>query len=283
MLGHKMFQVLRERFPGTLATVRQTSFSPPLDRVTLLQGTNVIRGIDVTDFDRLNGMLTDLKPNYILNCVGVIKQRDEAHMAIPSITINALLPHKLASFASAWGGKVIHFSTDCVFSGNRGSYTEEDPSDAEDLYGKTKFLSELHGGNALTLRTSMIGRELVGHRSLLDWFLAQKGRTIQGFKRAIYSGVTTLELVEVVTLILRRFPTLSGLYQVVSEPISKYDLLCLLRDAYGIEVEILPHETEISDRSMKGDRFHAVTGYKAPTWPELVCNLAGDPTPYDWP
>lgn len=283
MLGHKMFQIIRERFPGTLATVRQGKLGPPLDRLTFLQGTDVLRGIEVTDFDRLNGMLTDLKPDYILNCVGIIKQRDEAGIAIPSITVNALLPHKLASFAAVWGGRVIHFSTDCVFSGRRGDYREDDFSDAEDLYGKTKFLGEVRSENALTLRTSMIGRELSGHKSLLDWFLAQQGKTIQGFKRVIYSGLTTLESVEVVTLILRRFPRLSGLYQVVSEPISKYDLLCLLRDAYGIEVEILPNETEISDRNMRGDRFHAMTGYKAPAWPELVRRLAEDPTPYDWP
>jgi dTDP-4-dehydrorhamnose reductase len=281
MLGHKMFQILRERFPGTLTTARQTSFRPPLDRLELLQGPGVLRGIDVTDFTHLEGFLADLKPDWILNCVGIIKQRDEAHMAIPSITINSLLPHKLSTFAAAWGGRVIHFSTDCVFSGKRGRYTEDDLSDAEDLYGKTKFLGEIHTENALTLRTSMIGREIAGHKSLLDWFLAQKGKTIQGFRRVIYSGLTTLELVEVVTLILKKFSNLSGLYQVVSEPISKYDLLCLLRDAYDIEVEITPNETEVSDRSMKGDRFRAVTGYKAPAWPELVRNLADDPTSYD--
>jgi dTDP-4-dehydrorhamnose reductase len=280
MLGHKMFQILRQRFPGVVATSRRSPRKPPFSCVDFLQGNDVIDGVDLNDFGHLQGILTELKPGYIINCVGVIKQRSEAKLMIPSLTINALLPHRLALLAAEWGGRVIHFSTDCVFSGSRGAYTEEDESDAQDLYGKSKFLGEVQGENALTLRTSMIGRELVGHRSLLDWFLAQEGKTIQGFKRTIYSGVTTLELVEVVTLILRNFPTLNGLYQVASDPISKFDLLLLLRKAYNIDIMIQPNESEVSDRSMKGDKFRRVTEYQAPPWADLVERLADDPTPY---
>ncbi|MGP0045832.1 MAG: dTDP-4-dehydrorhamnose reductase family protein [Syntrophobacteraceae bacterium] len=281
MLGHKMFQMIRKAFPNTLAIVREDVKQPPFDKVALLQGKDIIPGIDATDFNRLQELLGEIRPNYIVNCVGIIKQRDAAHQTIPNITINSLLPHKLAAFAEGWGGKVIHFSTDCVFSGKRGGYTEEDLSDAEDLYGKSKFLGEVQCDNALTLRTSIIGRELVEHRSLLDWFLSQKGRTIKGFKRVIYSGVTTNQLAEVVLLIIRQFPHLSGLYQVVSEPISKYDLLRLLKDAYKLDVEILADAMEVSDRSMKGDKFRSATGYVCPDWPELVQVLAQDPTPYD--
>ncbi len=281
MLGHKLFQFLRDRFPGIICTTREDVHRPPFDRVALLQGDDVVRGVDVTDFDHLQRLLANYHPDYIVNCVGIIKQRDEAKTAIPSITINSLLPHKLAAMAQAWGGRVIHFSTDCVFSGRRGGYTEQNDSDAEDLYGKSKFLGEVATANALTLRTSIIGRELVEHKSLLDWFLAQNHKTIKGFRRVIYAGVTTNQMAEVVTDVIRNHSMLSGLYQVVSEPIAKYDLLCLLRDAYSLDVEITPDDKEVSDRSMKGDKLRQATGYVSPAWPVLVRNLAEDPTPYE--
>lgn len=281
MLGHKMFQTLRERFDDTFCTVRKDIRKSPFDRVELLQGKNVITGVDVTDFPALDAMLSAFRPGFVVNCVGVIKQRAEALAPIPSITINSLLPHKLAEMAASWGGRLIHFSSDCVFSGRQGCYVEEDFSDAEDLYGKTKFLGEVAAANALTLRTSIIGRELSEHRSLLDWFLAQKQRTIRGYRRVIYSGVTTNYLAELVASIIQEHPTLNGKYQVASEPISKYDLLCLLRDAYGLEVRIEPDDEEVSDRSMSCDRLREAIAYKCPPWPVLTRQLAEDNTPYE--
>jgi dTDP-4-dehydrorhamnose reductase len=281
MLGHKLFQVLRERFPGTIATTRENVNVPPFSGVTLLAGSDVLAGVDVVDFDALRTRLERLAPNVIVNCVGVIKQRDEAKNPIPSITLNALFPHRLAEAAAAWGGRIIHFSTDCVFSGRRGSYSEEDLPDADDLYGRSKFLGEVATANAITLRTSIIGRELTEHRSLLDWFLSQKGKKARGFRRVIYSGITTNEMANVVSLIIRSFPTLSGLFQVVSDPISKYELLLLIRDAYGVEVDIEPDDKEVSDRSMCGEKFHKATGWRSPSWPDMVRTLAADPTPYE--
>ena len=242
MLGHKMFQALRKRFAGAFCTIREDIRKPPFDSVELLQGDEVVPGVDVTDFPALEAVLSAFRPEYVVNCVGVIKQRAEAVSPIPSITINSLLPHKLAQMAAHWGGRVIHFSTDCVFSGKRGGYTEEDHSDAEDLYGKTKFLGEVAVANALTLRTSIIGRELTEHRSLLDWFLAQNHKTVRGYRRVIYPGVTTNYLAELVASIIQEHPGLNGLYQVASEPISKYDLLCLLREAYQLDVRIEPDD-----------------------------------------
>ena len=281
MLGHKMFQVLRERFTGVICTVRGDIRHSSLDRVELLQGDDVIPGIDVADFPALQTTLSAFRPEYIVNCVGVIRQRAEAVSPIPSITTNALLPHKLAQMASHWDGRVIHFSTDCVFSGKRGGYTEEDPSDAEDLYGKTKFLGEVAVANALTLRTSIIGRELSHHCSLLDWFLARNHKTIRGFRKVIYSGVTTNHVAELVASIVRTHPALNGLYQVASEPISKYDLLCLLGEAYGMDVKIEPDDLEISDRNMKGEKLHKAIGYRCPPWPVLIRQLVEDSTPYE--
>lgn len=235
----------------------------------------------MADFPALRGWLSSVRPAFIVNCAGIVKQRSEARDPVPSITVNSLLPHQLASAAAGWGGRVIHFSTDCVFSGDRGNYTETDLPDARDLYGRTKFLGEVASENALTLRTSIIGRELAGRLSLLEWFLSQRGRTIRGFKRVIYSGVTTNHMAALVADIIRAHPALTGLYQVAAAPISKYDLLCLVRDSYGIDVTIVPDVEEVSDRSMTGGKLREAIGYVAPQWPELIGELASDPTPYD--
>jgi len=274
MLGHKMFQVLGERFPGTKCSVSSTYVDPYLAGSNLFSGDQMVLGLDVLDHVHLQEVLQEEKPDVVVNCVGVIKQRDEAHDPILSISINSLFPHLLADLCSSWGGRVIHFSTDCVFSGRDGSYTEESPSDAEDLYGKSKFLGEVQGPNALTLRTSIIGHELKNFASLLDWFLSQKGKTVSGYRKVLYSGVTTNYLARVVGDVIENHGDLSGLYQVTSQAISKYDLLCLVRDAYGLDVEIHPEDTTVSDRSMIGDRFVDATGMVTPPWPTLVAKLA---------
>lgn len=280
MLGHKVFQILRECLPGTVATMRENPREFPFAKVELLQGPEVLAGIDVTDFPRLHGLLQDLRPANVVNCVGIIKQRSEAGDPIPTITINALLPHLLCRWAEGWGGRVIHLSTDCVFSGRRGGYREDDQSDAEDLYGKSKFLGEVSGDNGLTLRTSMIGRELAEHRSLLEWFLEQERKTVRGFTRVIYSGVTTNYLGRLVGQLIESHPTLCGLYQVVSAPISKHDLLYLIKETYGMNVTIVPDASEVSDRSMVGEKFLHATGIETPPWQELMRELHEDSTPY---
>lgn len=280
MLGHKVFQVLRETFAGTRAITRRAPQLPPLHRVELLQGNDVICGVDAQGFGSLDAMLRQLTPEVIVNCIGIIKQRDQARTAVPSILVNALLPHQLAETAAAWGGRVIHVSSDCVFSGLRGNYSEDDASDADDIYGKTKSLGEVVAPNAVTLRTSIIGRELMMHRSLLDWFLSQNGKKVRGYRKVIYSGVTTNELALVIERLIADFPSLSGLFQVVSDPITKCELLSLIREAYGLDIEIEPYDAEVSDRSMCGFKFHEATGWRAPAWPELVRRLAADPTPY---
>jgi dTDP-4-dehydrorhamnose reductase len=281
MLGHKMFQVLRGRFADTWCTIRNPAADGALRRVGLFQGEGVIGGVRADDFASLRTLLSDLKPQVVVNCIGIIKQRSQAKTAIPSITLNALLPHKLAETCQEWGGRLIHFSTDCVFSGRRGGYTEDDLADAEDLYGRTKYLGEVAADNAVTLRTSIIGRELTHHQSLLEWFLRQDHATVRGFTLARYSGTTTNRLAEVVGDIIEYHPALSGLYQVTGQTISKHDLLCLIRDAYKMDVEIIPDETVLCDRSMKGDRFRRATGHASPPWTELIAQLANDPTPYE--
>lgn len=281
MLGHKVFQVLRGRHLETRGTIRGRLSEVPTRHMPLLQTGTIVEDVDALDIASVEALLRQERPDAVVNCVGIIKQRSEAKAAVPSIKLNALLPHLLADTLQEWGGRLIHFSTDCVFSGRRGNYTEEDPSDAEDLYGRTKYMGEVATDNALTLRTSIIGRELQHFGSLLEWFLAQNHGRISGYRHAIYSGVTTNYLAGLVADLLVEHPQLSGMLQVASAPISKHDLLVLLREAYGLDVEITPEDAFFCDRSMRGDRFRQATGYICPSWPDLVAELAADPTPYD--
>jgi len=282
MLGHKMFQVLQTRYPDTTCTVARPLTDIFYQQINLFQQGHVIDKVDALDFTRLHEILDAERPSHIVNCIGVIKQRETSKAEVPTITLNSLLPHRLVEWAGEWGGRVIHFSTDCVFSGKEGGYTESSPSDAEDLYGKSKFLGEVSTkNNALTLRTSIIGRELGNFRSLLEWFLSQNGKMVRGFKRVIYSGVTTNYIADLVCRIISEHPGLFGLYQVTSTSISKYELLRLIRDAFHLNIEIVPDEIEVSDRSMIGDKFLRATGYRSPDWPSLLARLVEDPTPYE--
>jgi dTDP-4-dehydrorhamnose reductase len=277
MLGHKLFQHLSRIYPDTYATVWEDIKETPFVNVPFLQTEKVYTGVDVTALEALTGLILDLKPDYIINCVGVIKQHKvKVALASPCIKLNSLLPHQLVEIGAKYGGRVIHFSTDCVFDGSRGSYTEEDLPNAIDLYGRSKAMGEVIYDNALTLRTSIIGRELVNHLSLLDWFLKQSGTPIRGFTKALYSGITTNQMVKVIELILKDFPTLNGLYQIVAEPISKYDLLCLAKDIFKVGIDIEPYDDFSIDRSMQGNKFKSVIGYESPPWMDMLEDLAAE-------
>jgi dTDP-4-dehydrorhamnose reductase len=278
-----VFQRLRGGMHGTIGLARGDRATDPLASIPLLAGDDVVWGVDVRDFGALGALLEARRPAVLVNCVGIVKQRSQAKAAVPSITVNALLPHWLAERLEQWAGRLIHFSTDCVFSGRKGMYTEEDATDAVDLYGKTKALGEVATPNALTLRTSIIGRELRGRRALIEWFLAQRGGRIRGFRRVIYSGLTTNQMAGLVERLMLEHPGLVGLHHVAADPISKYDLLRLANEAFGAGVEIEADEELVLDRSMCADRFRELTAWAPPSWGEMIAELASDPTPYvDW-
>jgi dTDP-4-dehydrorhamnose reductase len=281
MLGHKVFQRLQPRFPEVYGAINGTLHERRLTGIDFFKTSSIIENVDAADWKSLSSLLAQLRPQVIVNCVGIIKQREDAGAAAPCIEINALLPHRLAELCRGWAGRLIHFSTDCVFSGKTGGYTEDSVPDPTDLYGRTKYLGEVAAENALILRTSMIGRELSHFDSLLEWFLAQNRRQIRGFRRAFYSGLTTNQLADLVGDLIERRPELAGLYQATGRAVSKYELLCMLREAYALDIEIVPDDSFFCDRSMKGDKFHHATGYLPPTWQTLVKDLAMDPTPYD--
>ena len=176
---------------------------------------------------------------------------------------------------------MIHFSTDCVFDGVKGAYEESDTSNATDLYGRTKYLGEVSSPGSLTLRSSIIGRELYNDTSLFEWFLAQEGKKIRGFAKAMYSGVTTVRMSNLVKDLILDHPDLSGMYHVSGPWISKYDLLLLARDIFELNIEIERDEDFDIDRTLVGDRFAADSGFAAPSWEEMLAELAADPTPYE--
>jgi len=278
MLGHKLYQVHKNRFT-VWATVRSsyTNYA----KYGIFDSNDIIDDVDVNNFDKIVDILAGLRPDVVINCIGIIKQLKAAKDPIVSIHINSLLPHRLASLCQASNARFLHISTDCVFNGKKGSYTEEDPSDATDLYGRTKFLGETNRQGCLTLRTSIIGRELSTARGLIEWFLSNRKGKVKGFKRAIYTGFTTLALAEIVADVIENHPDLSGKYHVSSDPIDKYSLLCLVRDAFGIQIEIEPEINTVIDRSLDSRRFRSETRFKPPSWPEMIKQMAQDPTPYD--
>lgn len=241
-------------------------------------------GVDADDLDSIAKVIAEVQPQVVINCIGIVKQRDEAKAAIPSILINALFPHQLADLCEAIGIRLIHISTDCVFSGARGNYTESDLLDPVDLYGRSKLLGELDRPGCLTVRTSIIGWELKHFTGLLEWFAAQRGKTIQGYRGAIYTGVSTVVLAQLIGNLIEKQPDLSGLYHVASAPITKYDLLVRLRDALGWQdITIEPDDQFQCDRSQIGDRFAAATGWQAPDWDTIIAGLAAEwPTYAAW-
>ena len=209
------------------------------------------------------------RPDLVINCVGLVKQLADAENPLQAIPINALLPHRLARLCELTRARLVHMSTDCVFAGDKGDYRETDPSDATDLYGRSKFLGEVDYPHAITLRTSIIGHELQSAHGLVNWFLSQQERC-NGYTRAIFSGLPTVALAQVVRDVVIPRTDLSGVYHVAAQPISKYDLLTLIADVYGNKIEIVPSDMLVIDRSLNAERFRDATGYVVPGWPELI-------------
>jgi len=278
MLGHKLWQRLSQRFDDVHATIRAARGAYAY--CGLFESARIVEGVDASDFPALAQVLDSIAPQTIVNCIAVTKRREAADDALASIELNAALPHRLAAWAAEHGARVIHFSTDCVFDGRSGGYTEASATNAEDVYGKTKALGEIGGAAALTLRTSFIGRELGRGTELLEWFLAQRGRRIKGYRNALYTGVSTLWMADRVGDLIEHHPQLSGIYQVASPMISKFDLLDLARKAYNLPVEIDADENVVVRRDLDGSHFAHATGIVTPDWQTMMHDLAADPTPY---
>ena len=281
MLGHKLMQVLSTRFDIT-GTVRQSpdTAADAFARHPVFSKLQLIGGVSAEDDSSIIKALSDIKPDVVINAVGLIKQLKDAKNPIPSITINSLFPHRLAQHCKTAGARMFHVSTDCVFSGRKGNYTEQDETDAVDLYGRSKLLGEVDQPGAVTLRTSIVGRELNTTSGLFEWFISQHGQEVKGFEHAIYTGVTTQVLANIIGDLIEHHPNLHGLWQVSSDPITKYDLLRMVNDTLNLGITIHREVDFKCDRSMNSNRFRAETGITPPTWQEMIDEMNADPTQY---
>jgi dTDP-4-dehydrorhamnose reductase len=267
MLGNAVFRFFScSRGHAATGTVRSSSALKLLPEE--LRG-QIVSGVEIYDLDGLTKLFERVKPDVVINCVGLVKQLPGADDPLTAIPMNALLPHRLLAMCKVAGARLIHISTDCVFDGARGMYRESDFADATDLYGRSKYLGELHDPQAVTLRTSIIGPELGTAHGLVGWFLAQRG-PVKGFTRAIFSGLPTIELARVIRDFVIPAADLSGLYHVSSAPISKYDVLRGVAQEYGHSIEIVPDGELVIDRSLDSSRFRERTGYVAPAWQEML-------------
>lgn len=235
--------------------------------------SRLLSHIDVLDADDLVSVMNSVRPDVVVNCVGLIKQLADAKDPLTALPINAIFPHRLAKLCALANARLVHISTDCVFSGRKGMYSEDDISDAEDLYGKSKYIGELHDdSHAVTLRTSIIGHELQSSESLIDWFLCQKN-SMKGYEKAVFSGLPTIELARVIKDYVIPKPELNGLYHVSVEPIDKLSLLKLVAKTYNKKIDIVPDDQVCIDRSLDSSRFQQATGYIPPSWPDLVKSM----------
>jgi dTDP-4-dehydrorhamnose reductase len=271
MLGHQLFLILRQRHE-TKVTLRKNL--PAYEAYGLFNEGNSYFEVDAKNIDGILNLLVEFKPQVVINAIGLVKQRSDAKDVVSTLEINALFPHKLVSMCQVVNARLIQISTDCVFSGNKGQYIEDDIPDANDLYGQSKHWGEVIASHCLTLRTSIIGLELANKKSLIEWFLMQQGR-VQGFTKAIYSGLTTLEMSRLIENLAVNYPKLSGLWHVSSDPISKFDLLCKFAEKLGKnDVEIEPYEGFICNRSLLSSRFKKEINYQLPSWDDMLNELA---------
>jgi dTDP-4-dehydrorhamnose reductase len=267
MLGHAVLRCFSER--AGYSVVGSVRSSNALQLIPQHLRAHIINGLDVENADALLQVFARVKPEVVVNCIGLVKQLDVSDDPLAAIPINSLLPHRLLRLCRLTAARLIHVSTDCVFAGTKGMYRETDPADARDLYGRSKLLGEVDDPQAVTLRTSMIGPELGSAHGLFAWFLAQQDHA-KGYTRAVFSGLPTAELARVMRDIVVPREDLSGLYHVSAAPISKFDLLSLIARVYNLTIDIEPDSELVVDRSLDSSRFHQATGYTAPPWPALI-------------
>lgn len=272
MLGHQLYKSL-SHFHDVKITTRQSMAEVAAFKI--FKERDVLANCNALNYEELTAALAEVQPEVIINAIGLIKQRPEKEDVYKNLEVNSLFPRQLSIIARPRKIRIVHFSTDCVFSGKRGHYTEADLCDAEDAYGKSKFLGELHESHTITLRTSIIGFELYNKASLLEWALSQKGQ-IRGFTKAIYTGFTTQEMARVVNRIITQFPDKSGLYQVASEPINKYELLQMINFAFKLNLDIVPDEKFTCYRDILSERFRREFTYQPPSWQVMIAELAAE-------
>ena len=272
MLGHQLYKHLSAHY-DTRVTLRQE-----LNAYTdygLFNNNNSYPGVDLRITAQILSVISDFHPDVVVNAAGIVKQRPDGQDNIPNIEINALLPHRLSFLCNVAGARFVHISTDCIFSGKLGHYKETDTLDPVDVYGYSKVLGEVADPHCITLRTSIIGKELLRKTGLFEWFISRK-EPVKGFTKAIFSGFTTIELSRIIEMLIARHPGASGIYNVSSEPISKYDLLKLIKSKMRLKTEIIPDGEFKCDRSLDSTKFRTEFNYNPPSWEVMIEELAQD-------
>ncbi len=273
MLGSTLFRILsRESNLELFGSIRSNFFMQFFASDLCKSLTSIV---DIENDSEVLSMLQSVKPDIVINCIGIIKQLPKSYSYLEIISVNSQFPHRLAKYCSLIGSRLIHFSTDCVFSGAMGNYIESDIPDALDLYGRTKFLGELNYGNCITLRTSFIGHELNSAKSIVDWFLSQSGE-VKGFVKAVFSGIPTVEIARVVIEHIIPNPHLCGIYHLSVYPITKFRLLTLIASVYKKDIKIFPDDSVVIDRSLNSNSFRCDTGFISKPWPILVEEMYSD-------
>lgn len=278
MLGHKLVQCLSEHF-DVFATIRG-SFDD-VERYGIFEKDRIIENVDATNAELLEEIIAKTAPDVVINAIGVVKQVPSAKDVITTLELNAILPQRLAMLSKKLGFRLILFSTDCVFDGGRGMYNEQDTPNALDLYGKSKQLGEVSQDNVLTIRSSIIGRELSTSHSLIEWFLSNRGGRVFGYTTAIYSGFPTVVIADILKVLITEQPDLWGIHHIASEPINKFELLELVDEVYDAAIEIEPSDQLVIDRSLDASAFNSLTGFTPEDWPAMIQRMAADTTPYD--
>jgi dTDP-4-dehydrorhamnose reductase len=267
MLGHTLLRFFLEKnIHNTIGTIR---FNDDLKLFPEKIRKNIISNIDIENEGIFRKVFNNFSPDIVINCVGLIRHLKISNDPVKMISVNSLFPHLLSRLCSSKNAKLIQFSTDCIFSGTKGMYTEIDLPDGVDLYAKSKFLGEVNASNQITIRSSFIGHEIKNSLSLLEWFLAEK-HDVKGYTKAIFSGLTTLEMAKVIHDFIIPYDMLEGIYNISAEPISKYDLLNLIARVYSKSINIIPDSNVNHDLSLDSGLFRSTTGYIPPKWDDLI-------------
>lgn len=270
MIGHIMYAKLKKTC-DVYGCLRRSIAD--YNQFKIFDPNKIFDGVDVNDFKNVETILNQLKPDVILNCIGITLRKKEINDLMACIDINSLFPHKLKAWVQNNGAHLIHFSTDCVFNGKNDFYNELSSPSANDTYGKTKYLGEVIGEHCLTIRGSMIGRELYGKSELLEWALSQSGKTILGYKNVSYSGVTTSTMADLIEKIILSGTLLTGLWHVSSMPISKFDLLVKINNAFNLKMKINEESDHCSKKNLNSDKIKKQLGFVCPSWDEMITQL----------
>lgn len=273
MLGHQVFLKCKAEFGAANVGCTLRKKKSHYDQFEIFKDAIVFDELNVLEFSDVASVLEKFKPQYIINCIGLTLRKEELGNIEKCIEVNSMLPHKLAKWGQAHDCKVIHFSTDCVFDGKKGNYKETDIPDAGDLYGQSKFLGEISYSNSLTMRLSIVGRELEGKTELVEWFLSQAKKSIKGYSKAFYSGLTTNFVATEVVRVIKNFPNLNGTYQVSSEPINKFELLKIVNEVYQTQTDIQENAEYVADKTLNSDLYSEKTGFKKPSWKKMITDM----------